>query len=177
LLDLVSTAGLHIRLRRNSGLCLAYNSRPLWSDLFWSDLLGTIFGTETSKQRPAHLPLVKWKQRHDSARAIWSQTSLKEFGCNLPRILPASFDHQTLCSLVGFSQPKLVSQQCFALTINQHQPAQTSSETNQRTGSDSRILSLIECAHGPRTNVPGDLHATQQHILGDVASQIWGSEV
>ena len=43
--------------------------------------------------------------------------------------------------------------------------------------SDSRILSLIEYAHGPRTNVPGDLHATQQHMLGDVASQIWGSEV
>ena len=38
------------------------------------------------------------------------------------------------CSLVGFSQPKPTSQQCFPLTINQHQPAQTSPEINQRTG-------------------------------------------
>ena len=38
------------------------------------------------------------------------------------------------CSLVGFSQPKPASQQCFSLTINQHQPAQISPETNQRTG-------------------------------------------
>jgi len=38
------------------------------------------------------------------------------------------------CSLVGFSQLKPASQQYFSLTINQHQPAQTSSETNQRTG-------------------------------------------
>ena len=41
---------------------------------------------------------------------------------------------QRVCSLVGFSQPKPASQQCFSLTINQHQPAQTSPETNQRTG-------------------------------------------
>jgi len=38
------------------------------------------------------------------------------------------------CSLVGFSQPKTASQQYFSLTTNQHQPAQTSPETNQRTG-------------------------------------------
>ena len=36
------------------------------------------------------------------------------------------------CSLVGFSQTYLTSQQCFSLTTNQHQPAQTSSETNQQ---------------------------------------------
>jgi len=40
----------------------------------------------------------------------------------------------TACSLVGFSQPKPASQQCFPLTKNQHQPAQTSTSTNQRTG-------------------------------------------
>ena len=38
------------------------------------------------------------------------------------------------CSLVGFSQPKPASQQCFPLTKNQHQPAQTSTSTSQRTG-------------------------------------------
>ena len=48
-----------------------------------------------------------------------------------------------LCSLVGFSQPKPASQQCFSLTINQHQPAQTSPETNQRTGRTTSV----ECLH------------------------------
>ena len=48
------------------------------------------------------------------------------------------------CSLVGFSQPKPASQQCFPLTINQHQPVQTSPEINQRTG-----RALIE--EGPHT--------------------------
>ena len=38
------------------------------------------------------------------------------------------------CSLVGFSQPKPTSQQCFSLTKNQHQPAQTSTSPNQQTG-------------------------------------------
>jgi len=32
-----------------------------------------------------------------------------------------------------FSQPKPASQQYFSLTKNQHQPAQTSTSTNQRT--------------------------------------------
>ena len=44
------------------------------------------------------------------------------------------------CLLVGFSQPKPASQQCFLLTINQHQPVQTSSETNQRTGRMSALI-------------------------------------
>ena len=50
------------------------------------------------------------------------------------------FKQQSACSLVGFSQPKPVSQQCFSLTINQHQPAQTSPETNQRTGRKCALL-------------------------------------
>ena len=37
------------------------------------------------------------------------------------------------CSLIGFSQPKSASQQCFPLPTNQHQSAQISPETNQRT--------------------------------------------
>jgi len=37
------------------------------------------------------------------------------------------------CSLVGFSQAYSTSQQCFPLTTNKRQSAQTSPETNQRT--------------------------------------------
>lgn len=33
------------------------------------------------------------------------------------------------------------------------------------------ILSLIGYAHGPRTNLRGDLHATQQHMLGELEIQ------
>ena len=44
------------------------------------------------------------------------------------------------CSLVGFSQPKPASQQYFPLTINQHQPVQTSPETNQWTGRDVSVF-------------------------------------
>jgi hypothetical protein len=51
LLDLVSTAELHIRFRRNSGLCLAYHSRPLWSDLMWSGLaLVRLLGNHSPEQ-------------------------------------------------------------------------------------------------------------------------------
>ena len=38
----------------------------------------------------------------------------------------------TACSLIGFSQPKPASKQCFPLIKYQHQPAQTSTSTNQR---------------------------------------------
>lgn len=58
---------------------------------------------------------------------------MKEFGCNLPRIWPASFDRQILWD---------------------------------------PILSLIGYAHGPRTDLPGDLHATQQHMLGELELEI-----
>jgi len=47
------------------------------------------------------------------------------------------------CSLVGFSQPKPASQQCFPLTKNQHELAQTSTSTNQRTGPSSFWLQAV----------------------------------
>lgn len=72
------------------------------------EIQGAILGTEMSEQ-PSISLLWGQGQEHDSARAIWSQTSSK--GCNLPRI--------------------------------------------SVWPSDTRILS----AHGPRTNLPGDLHA------------------
>ena len=44
------------------------------------------------------------------------------------------FVHEVFtCSLIGFSQVYSTSQQCFSLTTNQHQLAQISPETNQRT--------------------------------------------
>ena len=46
---------------------------------------------------------------------------------------------RTACSLVGFSQPKSASQQCFLLTKNQQQPAQTSTSINQQTGPKSEL--------------------------------------
>jgi len=50
------------------------------------------------------------------------------------------FSNITVCSLVGFSQSKPASQHCFPLTKNQHQPAQTSISTNQRTGPKAIIM-------------------------------------
>ena len=62
----------------------------------------------------------------------------------------------TSCSLVGFSQPKPTSQQCFSLTTNQHQLAQTSLETNQRVRCiDCWVLGYRPLPATPRTKSIG----------------------
>ena len=53
---------------------------------------------------------------------------------SMPLVMSVGAHSLTAYLLVGFSQPKPASQQCFPLTTNQHRPAQINPETNQRTG-------------------------------------------
>jgi len=84
----------------------------------------------------------------------------------------------TVCSLVGFSQPKPASQQCFSLTKNQHQPVQTSTSTNQRTWP---YTTLQDLRNSPK---PGDSLSGGDggvHAGGDITSlagqTLWRAEV
>ncbi|XP_066334786.1 uncharacterized protein [Miscanthus floridulus] len=67
-----------------------------------------------------------------SAPSAWN--SLGRPMCWSTMIRPSLLVAGPSTSLQFSGQPKPASQQCFSLTTNQHQPAQTSSETNQRIG-------------------------------------------
>lgn len=91
------------------GVLLDSRTRPYWGQFLDRDVW-------TAPSPPPSYEM-KWKQRHDSARAIWSQTSLKEFSRNLPRILPASFDHQILGSFPSLNKPTGHVQTCLEICM------------------------------------------------------------
>ena len=98
----------------------------------------------------SHMPARKLPQVKKVAKKVWallpslegsSTTNRSGYvvlcGCDLTATIHLAY------SFVGFSQPKPTSKQCFSLTTNQYQLAQTSPETNQRTGRLCQIPSKI----------------------------------
>ena len=107
-----------------------------WQRLDAFSLYCSIFFGQFSIQRMLQCTLLfLWKQPIREKKSFHLK-NLKNL--NLRMLPHHQFSGHSPCSLVGFSQAYSTSQECFPLTTNQHQPAQTSLETNQRT----RWLSL-----------------------------------